>query len=140
MFNASFFRLSSVIKMNSLHWDLRVNPRQKEYNHLLRRLDVDYCVLGCFNVWINLWSICYSFSFLFLLTRICWADPYWETGRFHQLLLTIRHKLTPLHMYLYSSITGSLKVVIYQQLGQGILIKDCRAPPLKSDHQIMMVF
>lgn len=126
-------------KWTQLPWERRGNLRQKEYNQLLRSLDVDYCILGCTNVWINPQSICYSFSFLSLLTRICWADPYWERGRFGQLLLTIWHKQTPLHIFLYSSIKGSLKVVTYQELRQGILIKDRRACPLRSDHQSMML-
>lgn len=58
-----------------------------------------------------------------------------ERGRFGQLLLSCRYKLTPLQLLLYSSITGHLKVVIYLELGQGILIKDSRIPPLKSHHR-----
>lgn len=135
-------------KWVQLHWELRGNLRQKDYNQLLR-LYVDYCILGCSNVWISPQSICYRFFGLFgfglfffplsLLARICWAYLYWERGRFGQLLLTIKYKLTSSHIFLYSSITGSLKAVTYQELGQGILIKDCRAPPLKSDHQSIML-
>lgn len=122
-------------KWTQLHWELKENLGRKQCNPLLGWLDVDYCILGCSTVWINPQSICYSFSFLSLLTRIYWADPCGELGRFDQLLLTIKHKLTPLYIFPHSSITGSLRAVTYQELGQCILINDCVTAPLKCDHQ-----
>jgi len=101
-----FLQLS---KWTQLHWDLKRNLRGKECNQLLRRLDVDYCTLGCSNIWINPPSICYSFSLSSLLTRKRWADPHWKRGRSGQLLCNRICKLMPLRISVSSSLTGSSK-------------------------------